>query len=143
MAHGVVQERDAKGLLSFIQKLRGVVTVLKDNGFDHELRSGVILGNLLSKLPYWAQTKWSRYAFKQMQDGSVMDVEDLSSWLRELAMAQRMLNLSKPFEATAIEDKKEHQAKQKKKESFKKQFSSILFISCSAIFQLIQIILQV
>jgi len=51
MAHGSVQERDSKGLLAFIQKLRGVVTVLKDNGFENELRSGVILGNLLGKLP--------------------------------------------------------------------------------------------
>jgi len=69
------------GYLAFIQKLRVVVTVLKDNGFEHELRSGVILGNLLAKLPYWAQTKWSRYAFQEMEKhGSVLDVEDLAAW---------------------------------------------------------------
>lgn len=59
-----------------------------------------------------------------------MDFEDLSSWLRELAMAQRMLNLSKPFEATApYEEKKNNQQTKRKMTQVKRRSPPILWIN--------------
>lgn len=74
--------------------------MLRDAGYDHELQSGVTLGQLVSKLPGTVQSKWALYSYAYLtsedpDDRKILDISDLSDWLKTISMAERLLTLTK------------------------------------------------
>ena len=98
MKEKLIAPNDRGALLNFAQRVTGATTVLKDSAYSHELKSGVVLGHLIANLPFHAQQSWSRFQNMIFKKGVVADVNHLSEWLADFAMAERLLLSTKPQE---------------------------------------------
>lgn len=96
-----IQSNDRPALLSFIQKVNGTASLLQNSDYAHELKSGVVLGHLVAKLPLHVQGRWSRHQNFLLKRGIDADVSHLSDWLADVAMAERLLASTKPPEPFA------------------------------------------
>ena len=98
MKEKLIAPNDRGALLNFAQRVTGATTVLKVCAYSHELKSGVVLGHLIANLPFHAQQSWSRFQNMIFKKGVVADVNHLSEWLADFAMAERLLLSTKPQE---------------------------------------------
>ena len=75
-------------------------------------------GHLIAKLPFHAQQRWSRFQNLLFKKGVVADVNHLSEWLADLAMAERLLLSTKPQEPFVPSTAKPPQKFDKTKSSY-------------------------
>jgi len=87
-----LKEDDHGALASFYQQIHGTATLLRTAGYGYEMKSSILLNQVVEKLPHHLATDWGHHIRKLLERHEgvlepIPDLETFDEWLASRVMA--------------------------------------------------------